>query len=129
MRKIKFRMWNNCEFKENSKMFYDTEQVMNCLIQQIDYEDTIVGGYNHIGDGNSFMQFTGLKDKNEKEIYEGDVLGFSEKSKSIVTFDNGGFEIFGEPIGWTFDQESGFSKYDFKYCEVIGNIHENPELL
>ncbi|MBK7638148.1 MAG: hypothetical protein IPJ13_30630 [Saprospiraceae bacterium] len=52
MRDIKFRMWNNV--KDNpkaSKMFYEIYQVMDCLKQQLYYDNQVMGrlGYDHIG--------------------------------------------------------------------------------
>lgn len=80
----------------------------------------------------ALMQYTGLKDKNGKEIYEGDVLRMSAFSPelNIVRFNRGGFCI--EPI-LEAPLEAGFWP-DIKYAEddgseVIGNIYENPELL
>lgn len=73
-------------------------------------------------------QFTGLKDKNGKDIFEGDVQATYEHGtgnlKQAVVFDNGSFcvshkfSLINELRGWKRD-----------YLEVIGNIHENPELL
>lgn len=62
-------------------------------------------------------QFTGLHDKNGKEIYEGDILSDGE----TVFFDGGGFTPFAIP-GWEITTKADC-------IEVIGNIHENPELL
>lgn len=68
------------------------------------------------------MQYTGLLDKSGKEIYEGDVLSFDghtneEKFIASVVFKDGKFvdSLYGWDIG--------------KYREIIGNIHQNPELL
>lgn len=66
-------------------------------------------------------QYTGLTDKNGKKIFEGDIFRLPEKPKSkyVVEWDEqgGGFTIFMDACGF----------YP-KRIEVIGNIHDNPEL-
>ncbi len=68
-------------------------------------------------------QFTGLTDKNGKKIFEGDIIFDPEiKDNYIVEFDEGGF-----CAGDMFLQ--AYISFDEFSCEVIGNIHDNPELL
>lgn len=70
------------------------------------------------------MQYTGLKDKNGTEIYESDVLDFPTKSvheDGVVIFEDGGF--------WLKNWEGKHHMPTEDYREVIGNVHENPELL
>ena len=95
------------------------------------------------------MQFTGLHDKNGKEIYEGDILMY-RNNMSVknpgVPFDSYHKVCFGEyDFGEYEDQEDGYGWYkqdidvenygssltpiSSDLYEVIGNIHENPELL
>lgn len=71
------------------------------------------------------MQYTGLKDKNGKEIYEGDILKDIKTEKISQIYWNGitaSFKLKGE-IGE--DNEL----FDVHGSEIIGNIYENPELL
>ena len=72
------------------------------------------------------MQFTGLIDRNGKDIYEGDIVEYSRTFKAKIIFQDGGFKIQGPQ-----DMDSVFLKYFTcnNAVSVIGNIYENPNIL
>ncbi len=103
MRTIKFRAWD----EPSKTMFYKDVQDLFII------------------DGVVFMQFTGLKDKNGKEIYEGDILYTPEFKTEEGTIFERKIEIEwneGEN-GWNFERS------DAKRMKVIGNIYENKDLI
>jgi uncharacterized phage protein (TIGR01671 family) len=67
----------------------------------------------------SVGQFTGLKDKDRVEVYEGDIF----ENGWVVSFKNGMFGIF------NYGMHMAINAYMCQYREVVGNIYENPELL
>ena len=66
-------------------------------------------------------QFTGLTDKNGKKIFEGDVIANSCGRKETVEFYKGRY--------YPFIAFPEYNCWDEKECEVIGTIHDNPELI
>ena len=129
MRKIKFRAWD-----EKSKvMIYGVEKFYDTLGVFLDgdgkeldlYEDTSIWNLSSFGNfieyEISLNQYTGLKDKNGKEIYEDDIVYGSQG-----LFD-GGRVYFYE--GQYLIENSHCQGCPLpKQMEVIGNIYENPEL-
>lgn len=84
-------------------------------------------------DDRKLMQCTGLKDKNGKLIYEGDIVKYKDEAYSLcigrIEWNNAHYELqyyTGEKYGW-FSHILCFKH--IKNMEVIGNIYENPELL
>lgn len=103
---IKFRAWDN-----ECKVIREYDELKGLTLDALDASDF------------KLEQFTGLKDVNGNEIYEGDILE-NRKYRSIVKFANGKFlaDVFGTISRFDLIGETHDSK-------VIGNVHENPELL
>ena len=114
MREIKFRAWS----KKDETML-SAEQVWGVLSMALE-----LGGMGVLREQVELMQYTGLKDKNGKEIYEGDVVVCHEY-KWVMEYDCPGETVEGVCyLGFGFPTRA----YP-EGAEVMGNIYENPELL
>ena len=123
MREIKFRAWHK------EKKIMGEVLGIDILHKEIFFSNEDVDCYEHTDFKDiELMQYTGLKDKNNKEIYEGDILsnGNNEKPYKVI-FENGSFRA---------EFEGDFEEYSFDLinivaqgCEIVGNIYENPELI
>lgn len=123
MTPIKFRAWD----KKNKRMFQVND--INGMMQNTYYMNK-QGNIECYEDEAELMQFTGLKDKNGKEIYEGDVVKHNYYGIGHVEYREGHFAVVDIRGG---EKYQSYTKMRLnamkKTCKVIGNIYENPELL
>ena len=117
MRELKFRCWN----WKSKELIYSGEKYLEAFFENY-YE------------GDNFEQYIGLKDKNGKERYEGDLIKcYTQEGYPVgeVIYSETWIEY--EIVGY--DKEKRFYSLEHfgiatnGYLEVIGNIHENGELL
>lgn len=121
---IKFRVWGNFDGKM---------QMMECGPMEVNdnglwFGFPIPAHYDGMPEQAIVVQFTGLTDKNGKEIYEGDILRIhwqvGDYTEETVSYDGGhGY--------WKYGNNPICELTEGEYCgfEVVDNIYENPELL
>lgn len=130
MRENKFRLIDTKTAKRiDPKEFFITDGEV--FIYYSDFDNSEKADMRH----HVILQYTGLKDKNGTEIYEGDVL-YVEQIDRIDPYiphkKNVAVRYEGRDTAFVFDEEVGFviGLYSTpRELEVIGNIYENPELL
>lgn len=125
MREIKFRAWDSF----NAEMFpeHHSDDLLVAFFRSVVKRRA---GGNHV----EIMQYTGLKDKNGKEIYSQDWIKWDKMEEvMLVDFWYGKWVLVHRPTCRA--EQEGESMHDNLYdfpsieLEIIGNIHENPELL
>jgi hypothetical protein len=116
MREIKFRCWDH----QNNRWAKDSDvrESIGLVFGVNDYFINIAGERMARW---SFVQYTGLKDKNGKEIYEGDI----SQDGGVVIWNNDDASFCWEYKG----KEVLPMEDEDRWCEVVGNIYDSPELL
>lgn len=141
MREIKFRAWDKHSKKIGKVTRINFSDVQHTLVhyRYINDQGRTVDEQSHIDDEGhgvvALLQYTGLKDKNGKEIYEGDVLLFNNDYpnaqkmdwKCVVKYRKGSF-VCEYPKDGVYNHFDSWNVPKVTW-EVIGNIYENPSLL
>lgn len=132
MNRFKFRVWdkksklmiNNIVLDPRPIICYKHDDFLQLIADDENYTK-ILKRNNYDPEDWIFQQFTGLLDKNGKEIYEGDIVKTSYTIYPIqsVEFSGGMFKL----SNLCLDDTPLY--YDADSCEIIGNIFENPGLL
>ena len=140
MREIKFRVYLDKMYYQDEYIEYDRNLIgidfLNKIATFVAYTDgeEVNSFEKYSFDEDDFlykkdlkiMQYTGLKDKNNKEIYEGDiVIHHNKMCKIIFNVEEARFVLRNDE----FELEIPFVNNKNKRIEVVGNIYENPELL
>ena len=110
MREIKFRAWNSLD---NTMIEWETIKFFSELLSGL-----ITGKIKH----HYLMQYTGRKNKNGFEIYEGDILRLDADVFAVVEYSE-------QDAAFMFSNGDMIADYHINEMEIVGNIYENPELL
>jgi len=124
-REIKFRAWlkedkkmvnvETIDFTDKSIQYLEKNEFINAyLLRRVSFDDV------------ELMQYTGLKDKNGKKIYEGDIVvlnNIENDNMCIVRYEHSSYRL----EGWSLREN--LSNVEDSFLEVIGNIYENKNLL
>jgi uncharacterized phage protein (TIGR01671 family) len=133
MREFKFRLWS---IEEKQFIAPNILEVFNESGDLTPFKYIKTGKLNPLYmpvENYIIQQYTGLTDKNKKEIYEGDILDFTARYKQT-----GPVEVIyhGASFGCVITDDGGLKEFwdlshivQQHYPEIIGNIFENPELL
>ncbi|MET3657880.1 YopX family protein [Sporosarcina psychrophila] len=139
MRETKFRAWDNVEMKmyytgeeDFIHFYFDRHGIVAEKFSDVDVStpegDTYISGESERLDHLIYQEYTGLKDKNQNPIYEGDIVDYEGLHKQVGV--SGTLLI----AKWN-DQDACFTfggiRTDFavRYGEVVGNIHEHKHFL
>lgn len=136
-RQLKFRAWDD----KNKKWLFGYEypnlggfNLTGEVVLLGEISTPSLQDWNHI----NIDQFTGLEDKNGKEIYEGDILQGDNSVIYSVFYDEGSFMAEVEALFLNGSKEDALNKFPFPYplrdmqlssISIIGNVHENLNLL
>ena len=128
MREIKFRAWH----KKLGMITPAALRTNGGTVTAIDNDG--FGKHYGLDAGVALMQYTGLKDRNGVEIYEGDILASDPLYDGFQTFSTiemGWSSVDGNEYGWHWRNGPPVRPVDMvdERYSVIGNIYENPELL
>ncbi|MED7838278.1 YopX family protein [Campylobacter coli] len=121
-----FRIWNNNSKTYEAGSIIESLGFITSVFNQLTYEKPTIDYEIEL--------WTGYFDKNGNKIYEGDILYYfkdcseGEVFKYQVLFKEGAFYLFESYDGFV-DDEDLIAEFDLKELQVMGNIHENKELL
>ena len=119
MREIRFGAWDRIL----KKMTYE----VSMKLRECEYIN-ILDMFIILNQRYDFMQYTGLKDKNKKEIYEGDIILF-EDNKAVVFYEHAKFRAKYKMSTNGYCIEDLSEVLYFDRVQIIGNIYENKELI
>ena len=131
MREILFKAkrWDNKEWVEGSLITLDADSGYYFISEPYTGASTLpvrdlIYNHTHLIDAKTICQYTGLTDKNGNKIWENDIVRLDE-DLYIVTWEEDDAMFALEDVGLI----ESFKNADSKWCEVIGNKIDNPELV
>ncbi len=131
MREVKFQAWDNVNRKmygvgeqEDMHFYFDSSGIKAEWFFSSAGDSEIL---EHL----IYRQYTGLKDKNGKEIFQGDILHIDKRFNGSDIYG----KVYWKDSGYALitsrgsDTSTGYLEIVSPYTEIVGNIYENPELM